>query len=86
MNLNDDIEEKPICPECGEWLSVERFIDKDTGEIYIEFFCEGAGDDWFNFIILTGLTNKDLNNLKEEGKIINKNMKIKLLKRKSDIY
>lgn len=75
-------EEKPTCPECGDWLSVERFIDKDTGEIIIEFWCEGAGSDEFDFLILTGLTNEDLKNLKEEKKIIQKDMKIKLLIRK----
>jgi len=59
MNLIDcAIEEKPICPECGGWLSVERYIDDDTGEIIIEFYCEGAGSDEFDFLILTGLTNK----------------------------
>jgi len=75
-------EEKPICPECGGWLSVEREIDNKTGEIYLEFWCEGAGSDEFDFVILTGLTNSDLQDMKEEGKIIQKNMKIKLLVRK----
>lgn len=79
-------EEKPVCPECGDWLSVERFIDEDTGEIVIELFCDGPGDDLFDFVILTGITNENLKNFKEEGKIIQKKMKIKLLKRKSDIY
>lgn len=76
------MEDKPVCPECGDWLSVERYIDDDKGEIIIEFYCEGAGSDEFDFLILTGLTNEDLNNLKEKGKIILKNMKIKLLERK----
>ena len=65
-------EEKPICPECGGWLSVERGIDKNTGEIFLEFWCEGAGSDEFDFLILTGLTNNDLNGMMEEGKIIQK--------------
>lgn len=75
-------EEKPTCPLCGDWLSVERFLAKGTGEIIIEFTCLGAGSDEFDFLILTGVTNKDLRNLKEEGKIIQKDMKIQLLIRK----
>ena len=85
VSLESEIEEKPICPECGGWLSVERYIDENTGEIIIEFWCEGAGSDEFNFLIFTGLTNEDLSNLKEEEKTILKNMKIKLMKRKHTV-
>lgn len=80
----DEFEEKPICPLCGDWLQVERFLDKDTGELILEFWCEGAGSDEFDFLIFTGLTNEDLSNLKEEGNTITKVMKIRLLKRKPE--
>ena len=85
VSVDSVIEDKPACPECGDWLSLERYIDEDTGEIIIQFWCEGAGSDEFNFLILTGLTNEDLSNFKEEEKTIIKNMKIKLLKRKPDL-
>jgi len=41
--MEEEEEEKPVCPECGGWLSCERFCDKNTGEIKIEFWCDGAG-------------------------------------------
>ena len=83
MNLIDfTIKEKPICPECGDGLSVERYIDENTGEIVIELWCEGAGSDEFDLLILTGLTNEDLSNFKDKEKILLKDMKIRLLKRK----
>jgi hypothetical protein len=77
-------EEKPKCPECGDWLSSDRFIDKSTGEITIEFWCEGPGSDEFDFIISTGLQDRDLKKLKQIGKIIKKEMQIKLLARKKE--
>jgi len=77
-------EEKPKCPECGHWLSCERYCDKETGEITIEFWCDGPGSDEFDFIISAGLWDKDLENLKEIGKTIKKEMRIKLLTRKKE--
>ena len=72
----------PICPECGNPLSIAVDKDDDTGEIMIEFWCEGTGEDIFDFVILTGLWDKDLEKLRHETK--RKEMKIKLLERKSD--
>jgi hypothetical protein len=77
---------RPICPECGGLLSVHIDKDEKTGEIQIEFFCEGPGDDEFDFEILTGLTDNDLKKLKQKGKIIRKEMKIRLFSRKPDKY
>jgi len=77
-------ERAALCPECGEPLSISVELDEETNEIKIVFFCEGAGDDVFAFEILTGLTNDDLCELTEEGKVIEKKMKIKLLKREPE--
>ena len=79
-------EERPFCPECGDPLSMTVVKDDETGEYTIEFFCEGAGEDRFHFQILTGLTNEDIANLEEEGKIIRKEMGMKLLQREPDSY
>jgi hypothetical protein len=72
------------CPECGEPLSVS--IDKDgrTGQIVVDLFCEGDGDDQFEIHILTGLTDKDLKHLKGVGRIVKKGIKLKLVARERD--
>lgn len=71
------------CPECGHPLSVIVEKDEKTGEIGIEFWCESGGEDKFGLQILTGLTNDDLDEF-EAGKVIQKEMTIKLLARESD--
>ena len=80
------VEERPFCPECGDPLSISVEKDDETGEIKIEFFCEGAGDDVFSFQISTGLTDEDLEELKEKEKTIRKEMVIKLLERKPEPF
>jgi len=85
--MNEGKKERPIspkCPECGFPLSYEVDQDRDTGEIIIEFWCDGHGNDEFDFVILTGLWDTDLEGLKQVGKIIRKEMAIKLLARKPD--
>jgi hypothetical protein len=78
-------EEYPLCPECGYYLTGTRFYKKDTtGEIIIEFFCDEAGDDWFRFQILTGLTDDDIAKLTKIGKTIERKMGLKLVERKSE--
>jgi len=88
MEDYEEVEEGecPMCPECGSPLSDKIEIDKETGEIVIYFFCEGAGEDEFKLSILTGLKNKDLKKLRKEGKTTKKEMQIKLLERKNDLY
>jgi len=77
--------ECPLCPECGYELTGIRVLKEDeTGEITIEFFCDGPGDDIFSFQIITGLTDEDIGNLREVGKAIQREMGIKLIKRKSE--
>ena len=55
--------------------------DEKTGEIVVSFSCAGEEDDSFILDILTGLGEKDLDKLKEKGKLIRKEMKIRLLER-----
>jgi hypothetical protein len=79
------VEEDPLCPECGyELTGIKVFKDDETGEIAIEFFCDGPGDDKFRFQILTGLTDEDIAELKVVGKTIPKEMGIKLLEREPE--
>jgi hypothetical protein len=79
------VEEDPLCPECGYELTGIRVLkDDETGEITIEFFCDEAGDDIFRFQIITGLTDEDIGKLTEIGKTIQKEMRIKLIERKSE--
>jgi hypothetical protein len=88
----EDEEEGPVelqeydltCPECGGPLSTQVDTDKDTDEIFIEFYCEGAGDDRFSLIISTGLNDLALGSFKQVGKTIKKEMQIKLLERRKD--
>lgn len=80
------VEREAICPECGSVLSVSVEKIKNTGKLKIVFFCEGDWDDKFSFEILTGLTNADLGNLEVKGKVIKKEMGIKLIERESDPY
>ena len=78
-------EEEPLCPECGDPLAgIKNYKDDETGNITIEFFCDGTGDDIFCFQILTGLTDKNIAELTETGKTIRKEMGIKLMARKSE--
>ena len=58
----------PKCPECGNPLSIAVDKDDDTGEIMIEFWCEGEGEDVFDFVILTGLQEEELEKLRYEKK------------------
>lgn len=79
------VEEDPICPECGyELTGIKVFKDDETSEITIEFFCDGPGDDIFRFQIITGLTDKDIAELREIGKTTQKAMGIKLLEREPE--
>ncbi|MCP8307690.1 MAG: hypothetical protein H3Z54_03240 [archaeon] len=78
------MEREAHCPECGDILSVSVEKDRKTREIKIRFFCEGAGDDVFEFEILTGLKDKDLDNLKTPRERIMKEMYIRLLRREPE--
>jgi predicted RNA-binding Zn-ribbon protein involved in translation (DUF1610 family) len=73
-----------LCPECGEALMVSVDEDRKTRKLKITFWCEGAGDDVFEFRILTGLKNKDLKRLTDVGKISWKTMGVRLVARKPD--
>lgn len=73
-----------LCPECGDPLSVSVDKNRKTGRIEITFWCEGAGEDIFEFQILTGLKNKDLEELKDVGKKLWKRMGIKLIAREAE--
>jgi len=79
-------EKRPTCPECGAPLSLAAQKDKKTGQIMVSFWCEGPGDDAFIFDILTGLKDEDLEKLKEKGKLIRKEMRIRLLQREAEPY
>jgi len=72
---------RPLCPECGYPLLVEAEKNEKTGKIEVGFSCAGEEDDTFIFEILTGLREQDLKKLKEKGKLIRKEMKIRLLER-----
>jgi len=54
------------------------------GKITLEFFCDEGGEDIFSFQIVTGLTDKDIERLKEKGKAIPKEMAVRLIDRKSE--
>jgi hypothetical protein len=72
---------RPICPECGGPLLVEAEKDEKTGEIVVGFSCTSDEGDTFIFEILTGLRDKDLKKLKEKGRLIRKEMNVRLLER-----
>ena len=78
------LEEDIVCPECGYSLSKKILKDEITNEIYIEFFCDQAGDDLFRFQILTGLTDDDIAELSKNGKTMRREMALKLVERKSE--
>ena len=75
------VQERPLCPECGDPLSITAKTDSETGEIAIDFFCEGPRNDQFRFQILTGLMWGDLEELEAVGKTMRRQMEIKLLRR-----
>ena len=54
-----------LCPECGEPLAFKLTRDKRTKEIRILLFCDGSGEDRFEFEIRTGLTDKGLARLRK---------------------
>ena len=58
--------------------------DNVTGEIAIDFYCDGVGEDIFSFKILTGLTDADIAKLTKIGKTIRKEIALKLVERKSE--
>jgi hypothetical protein len=78
------IEEEPLCPECGYPLTGIRLLKDKKRKITIEFFCDEAGEDIFRFQIETGLSDKDIKKLKEEGKAIPREMLVRLVERKSE--
>ncbi len=73
-----------VCPECGSPLVVSIEKNRKTGELQIKFWCEGDYEDNFEFVILTGLKNEELDALQKKGKIVLREMGLKLLDRKSD--
>lgn len=77
-------EREAVCPECGSPLVVSIEKNKKTGELQIKFWCEGDYEDNFEFVIFTGLKNEDLDALTKKGKIVMREMGLKLLDRKSD--
>ncbi|NIO38702.1 hypothetical protein GTO27_13550 [Candidatus Bathyarchaeota archaeon] len=80
------VEERPFCPECGDPLSIATEKDDETGEIMIDFFCEGAGDDEYHLRIQTRLTDVDLKGLKKVGKTMKRQMVVELMNRKPEPY
>ncbi len=78
------VEERPFCPECGDPLSIKTEKDDETGEIKIDFFCEGAGDDEYWLRILTKLTDADLQDLRKSGRTLKRQMLVELMKRKPE--
>ena len=52
----------------------------------VSFSCAGEEDDSFILDILTGLRERDLDKLKEKGKLIRKEMGIRLLEREPIKY
>ena len=68
-----------MCPLCGGPLSMDLCEDSE-GKFVIEFFCEGEGDDRFNFEIRTGLSNRDIANFKE-GVLTKREMLVKITER-----
>lgn len=75
------MEKELLCPECGEPLTVELLTDEKTGELIIDIGCEGDGDDEYQLQIFTGLTNYEISDLDEVGKVIKKEMKLVLKNR-----
>ena len=70
------------CPLCVSPLSID--VSKDGhGKFKIEFYCEGGGDDRFSFELATGLSNKDIANLKADESL-RKDVKITILERKEE--
>jgi len=65
---------------------VEAEKDEKTGEIVVSFSCAGEEDDSFILDILTGLRERDLDKLREKGKLIRKEMGIRLLEREPIHY
>lgn len=63
-------------------MSVEK--DEGTGQIVISLFCEGDGDDQFEIQILTGLADENLKHLKGVGRIVKKDVRLKLVAKKRD--
>ena len=73
--------ERLLCPECGDKLSMITSVDEDSGELIIKMFCDGDRSDIFEFEIHTGLSNDDINNMTDVGKINERNMDLILIRR-----
>jgi predicted RNA-binding Zn-ribbon protein involved in translation (DUF1610 family) len=86
LSLSRETRLEAECPECGEHLCVSVDRDRKSGKLKIVFWCEGAGDDAFEFEILTGLKNKDLKELRDVGKIVWRKMAVRLIAREPDPY
>ncbi|MHA1280665.1 MAG: hypothetical protein ACTSQ8_26215 [Candidatus Helarchaeota archaeon] len=56
-----------LCPECGYPLSVEVIEDDKTGNIIINLFCEGSGEDEYVLEINTHLCNDELKDWDKVG-------------------
>ena len=80
------MQEKVLCPECGEPLVVKLLIDEETGELIIDIECEGIYCDKFHFHILAGLAADVIyEELVEIGKVIPKQMKL-ILKSRHPVF
>ncbi len=64
------------CPLCGELLSMGNSYDGET--LTIDFWCEGFGDDEFQFLIKIPLTEEELENF-QEGDVIAKKAAIEVI-------
>jgi len=73
-----------ICPECGCPLSVEVLDAENTGNIVINFFCEGYAEDKYSIRIDTHLSNEKLREWNRVG--TTKKATMELAERTEDPY
>jgi hypothetical protein len=79
---DEEQEEYFTCPECGHPLS-RWFSTDEYGNLVIEFFCDGAGEDRFHFQIETDIADEELDALLKNKKPMKFEMTVRLLERKS---
>jgi hypothetical protein len=83
--LSRDTRLQALCPECGWPLAVSIDKNRKTGKIEITFWCDiGPYSDYFEFKILTGLKNKDLEGLRDVGRLVWRKMAVRLIAREPD--
>ena len=70
--------ERPLCPECGDLLSLDTSWDKKNGKFVISLFCDGDRSDNFSFQIRTGLTQDIVDELRNVNDVIEMKMGVML--------